>query len=205
MVRGLESLLLNLDQRLDDQAAYIEELHNQLSVFTRLLIKHFNFHVEMYNADLEAREFEDKIPPIILEMVQKTFVDLAEFKKRPDRDQWAHIWFMGEDLKNLPPLPEPSESTSVSSPPTHVVEGMDGAPEGAQIFGGDYGDSRDENVSTEAEHFAAAGQKDELYPLRDEDPAGGQPADAEDGPGLSEVRNTSDHNPVVGVGDDRSE
>lgn len=189
--------MLDLERRLHEQANFIEQTHNQMSVFIRLMVKHHNFLVEMYNTDLEARDFDDKIPLVMYEEVAKTFAELMEFKSRPDRNEQAALWFMGEDLRQLPPVP------SIQTPQTTPVEdSMDGAPDGAQIFGGDYGDSRDEDSSGEAEPSTETGEEDEVHPVRVDDPACDEPADEENGPTVHEVRDSGVGDSTVGVEDD---
>lgn len=72
------------------------------------------------------------------------FLELAEFQNRPDFRDHFRAWYMGEDLSKLPPI-DVKEEEPVSAPEPEAQY-----PEGAHIFGGNYG-SENRNGTEEAQ------------------------------------------------------
>lgn len=150
-----------------------EQLDQQFAVLTRLLIVRHNDLVARYNmiikASIDVLELNDaEIPmvaPIDWEEVLGMFGQFIELRQRPDYADHMETWYMGGDVSNLPPIPEPPAAPEVQGHPeedegsTETPEEPEtvvasGYPEGAQIFGGDYGEE--------------SGQQDEKSPNGDE-------------------------------------
>lgn len=151
----------NCFQNQNNLAKSAQDNDDQFAVLLRLTILRMNQIIGLQNLAYHmavAELPEEKRPPhpeahmipnITYEEVQQLFLDYAKFRERPDFRDHFRAWYTGADLSTLPPPPEvKEEAQAVGSAPEAEPEAP--YPEGAQIFGGDYG-SENGNGSAEAQ------------------------------------------------------
>ena len=97
-----------------------DRLDEQFAVLTRLSIVRLN--------DLLIRVGVEDL--VTYDQVNEMFMEWAAFKSRPDFRDHMQAWFMGQDLSELPPAPEPVKEEDVVS--------ASALGEDADEFGGDY-------------------------------------------------------------------
>jgi len=107
----------------------IDRLEEEFCVLGRLVIPKMN-------EILIALGSEDLITE---EVINGVFLTWNEFKKRPDFKKHFVPWFLGTPLRDLPEVKEEEEI------PDAPAEG-----EGAEVFGGDYGEGQTSDVGNEA-------------------------------------------------------
>jgi hypothetical protein len=110
----------------------IDRIEEEFCVLGRLMIPKMN-------EILIALGSEDLITE---EMINGVFLTWNEFKKRPDFKAHFVPWFLGVPLNELPPPPEVKQE---ENPDTPAPEG-----EGAEVFGGDYGEGQTSTDGDEA-------------------------------------------------------
>jgi hypothetical protein len=95
--------------------------------------------------------------------IHDTFSDYNQFAQRPDSGMLMTLWYMGVPIDEFPPLPSPEELQEMVAKRKEIAEAHraktapseseafepeEEYPEGAVIFGGDYGDEEDEGDET---------------------------------------------------------
>jgi hypothetical protein len=136
---------------------------------------------EMANIGMEEKV--EVMRPITQEDIHQTFADYNEFVSRPDHGILMGAWYLGIPLNDLPPAPTPEAkmmeeraAKAAPSEPEASEPEEEEYPEGAVIFGGDYGDNDgDEGEETPTE---APGEVSEVSEDTGEED---EPADEEDG------------------------
>ena len=103
-VQELEKQVGVLYQNQRELARSETRLDEQFCVSTRLAIL-------WINAIIRAARMEDApwalgLDSVTYEKVNEMFHDFESFKSRPDFRDHMRVWFMGESLDSLPPLPE---------------------------------------------------------------------------------------------------
>jgi len=107
----------------------IDRLEEEFCVLGRLVIPKMN-------DILIALGSEDLITE---EMINGVFLTWSEFKKRPDFKQHFVPWFLGVPLKDMPEIKQVEENPDAPA-----------ESEGAEVFGGDYGEGQTGTVGDEA-------------------------------------------------------
>jgi hypothetical protein len=129
---------------------------DQFAVLLRLTVSRFNMLIGLQNriflasvAELSedkrpANPHEHLVPEVTYEEIQQMFMEYETFKQRPDFRDHFRAWYSGADMKHaLPPLPAVEvKEGPLAAPSAPEVEPEAPFPEGAQIFGGDYGSTR---------------------------------------------------------------
>lgn len=133
---------------------------SQFSVLTRLVITKLNEVIGLQNriAELAVEGVEPKpemafVSEVTYDGVNALFQLHEEFRARSDFKEHMKTWFLGGDVSALPPPPEPAKEEVPEATPETPADAD--VPEGAQVFGGDYGSANgNEGQTTEAERPA---------------------------------------------------
>ena len=199
---AMSQQLYRNDQQLTEKHA---ELNDQFMILTRLVFSRMNQLIDLQNRTFElgveslpegqrpGNVKDHLIPRLTYEEVNELFALFGEFTKRPDFHDHIRAWYTGEDLSKLPPPPPPPEPEAEAKKEEEEEEGAPGEyPEGAQIYGGDYGrTSEDGDSATEAEAKRAAEESGAPNPVPelqgDEDGAEDDSGDHEEGTVVSEL------------------
>jgi hypothetical protein len=142
------------------------KLDEQFAALSRIAVGMLNDLIRAYNglaSELHLRgigtpeRFPTHIPELTYQGFNRVFADFEALRVRPDFKDHYELWFMGGDLSKLPPLPVPEdkelaevraelEKADQSTESNIIpVSGEDlGIPDGAQVFGGDLGSSKEQ-------------------------------------------------------------
>ena len=104
-------------------------------MMTNELIGHVNkLRIQVANLQ-DSKVGEDDLSNIVTpECIRKLFSDYAQFIHRPDYKELFEKWFFGVPMDQFPPVPVKKEEHEETRSDT-----QNAIPEGATIFGGDYG------------------------------------------------------------------
>jgi hypothetical protein len=145
-----------------------ESLDDQVAVLTRLFFVEAN----------KLRTFM-QLDPFDADEIEAMFEAWHEFRARADAKNWMSHWVLGKPLSELPP---PPKQEFLEDDISKLQEGIDlpedaesdgELPEGATIFGGDYGksDIGDEEAGQSEPEDEAPGENDEVPVLQSQDEA----------------------------------
>jgi hypothetical protein len=158
----------------DEELARNADNHDvQFCVMMRIFISTMNRVIDRLNFINEGIP-EAQIPMLTYASVNLEFLDFTKFRSRPLFSRYLSAWFMGEDVSNLGFAEE---------------DGTPGAeddnPEGAVVFGGDYGESsRGDRVTGDS----SSEEENAVSGVPPADDSGGGLEDGEQGVQVQEVR-----------------
>jgi len=171
-VEGLVQRVQQLEQDLkilwNNQSKLQENeqgINAQLAVLVRMTVSRLNTLTEYHNEN-----FGTAIPEVTVETINDLFNQFDEFRQRPDSAQHYHHWYLGKDLSELPELPKEEKQEEHGSPEEEY-------PEGAVIFGGDYG----EKSGKQSDRDVREGTEDALPEMQVGDDDEGEPEDRQEG------------------------
>ena len=133
-------------------------IDDQIAILSRLCVMKLNDLVKAHNEAIGAKEGISGIDIITRDNTKSLFDQWHEFQKRSDIKEVSNMWFMGEDVSALPPPAEPvkEQPADQSAPQAATAD----HPEGAEIFGGDYGKATDGNAAVEEKQSADDGTRE---------------------------------------------
>jgi len=143
-------------------------IDDQIAILSRLCISKLNTLTRVCN---EAPGAAERVSSITKDSVKQLFDEFHALQKRSDFKELNNAWLMGEDMSNLPPEPVKEEQPAESAPQAATAD----HPEGAEIFGGDYGKATDGNTAVEEKPSTDDGARkaDEVPSVPSSDAAAG--------------------------------
>ena len=146
-------------------------IDDQIAILSRLSISKLNTLAKIHNATICAKEGISGVDMVTKDSVKQLFDEFHALQKRSDFKELNNAWLMGEDMSNLPPEPVKEEQPAESAPQAATAD----HPEGAEMFGGDYGKATDGNAAVEEEPHTdyGKGKADEVPPVPSSDAAAG--------------------------------
>jgi hypothetical protein len=101
---------------------------------------------------------------ITYERVNEMFQEWEAFRNRSDFRDHMRAWFMGDDLKQLPPPPEPKQEETPTEAPGDAEDPVE--------FGGDYAQDSDRNQADSEEQPEVSETREEDALPEGQDPDG---------------------------------
>jgi len=153
----------------------------------RMVFSKLNEIVDAFNRLGIAIEDEVRLERITVDDIHQAFADYNEFANRPDSGMLMAQWYLGVPLSELPPVPTPEElqkmveariAKAAPSEPEASEPEEEEYPEGAVIFGGDYGDNDGDEGEEETPDERPA---DEVPEVQQSAGEASEPADEQDG------------------------
>lgn len=179
-------------------------MDEQFTVLTRIVITRMNDLISKHNemvaflsgskvATLDERH---EVEPLTYEAINETFLLFGKLRERPDFRDHLRAFYLGElkDMAAIDALPEPKavETEVPEEVPSKKNGEGNGAsviaslndegelPDGAQVFGGNYG-TEPEGEGSEEEAQQNPGEAHEVPPLHAPDGDENPPADTKEG------------------------
>lgn len=164
----------------------------QITVLVRLVVMQINAIRDVVN-----------MPPLDFEELEGLFKEFADLRQRPDWKNHLRAWYSGEDLSNLPEIPDLMEEAIQMPDPT--AEGVVGSGSYLDVedFGGDYGNDDERNEidpdpSGSLPEAEVGGAESEVPQVWDDDPADSGSVDGEGDSAMPEVSDPGSDEPDVG-------